>query len=199
MCIRDRYKSDERFGEVELLNEMGHSIKDYSSLVKRLSVRARIPGDSRLTEIEDQFMKIIALGDSNPKSADAKMEAFLNVHSKAGGLSERDLDCVKAAQGFRIKIVGAEDRQVESQIRSINSSIKQAEELSPKEAKELYASLIKLYADDNWGQRDTERIEVLKKIKDLYESAVKLESEANAKLEETVELEETPESSVTDQ
>ena len=193
------YKSDERFGEVELLNEMGHSIKDYSSLVKRLSVRARIPGDSRLTEIEDQFMKIIALGDSNPKSADAKMEAFLNVHSKAGGLSERDLDCVKAAQGFRIKIVGAEDRQVESQIRSINSSIKQAEELSPKEAKELYASLIKLYADDNWGQRDTERIEVLKKIKDLYESAVKLESEANAELEETVELEETPESSVTDQ
>lgn len=181
------YKSDERFAEVELLNEVGHSIADYSSLVKRLSVRARIPGDSRLTEIEDQFMKIIELGNSDPKKADAKMEAFINVHSKLGGLSTRDLECVKAAEGFRIKIVGAEDRQVETHVRSINSSVIKAENLSPQEAKKLYASLIKLYIDDDWGQRNTERIELLKKIKDLYDSAVKLESEAPPESEETSE------------
>ena len=182
------YKSDERFGEVELLNEVGHSIKDYSSLVKRLSVRARIPGDSRLTEIEDQFMKIIALGNTSPKKADAKMEAFINVHSKAGDLSERDLDCVKAAEGFRIKIVGAEDRRVENQFRSINASLKQAEGLAPQEAKEMYASLMKLYVDDNWGQRDAERIDSLNRIKDLYDAAVQVELEEKAKLEETIYL-----------
>jgi len=180
------YKSDERFGEVELLNEVGHSLKHYSSLVKRLSVRARIPGDSRLTEIEDQFMKIIALGNTEPKKADAKMEAFINVHSTANSLSERDMDCVKAAHGFRIKIVGAEDRQIENYLRRINSSINRAKSSEPQEAKELYASLIQLYDDDNWGQRDNERTELLKEVKDLYDSAVELESE------ETPELEETP-------
>ncbi len=188
------YKSDERYGEVELLNEVGRSIKDYSSLVKRLSVRARIPGDSRLTEIEDQFMKIIALGNTSPKKADAKMQAFINVHSNAGNLSQRDIDCVEAAEGFRIKIVGAEDRRVENQFRSINASIKQAEGLTPKEAKEMYASLMKLYIDDNWGERDIERIELLKKIQVLYKSVVKLELEEIVESEEALKSEEVPES-----
>ena len=143
-------------------------------------------------------MKIIALGNTSPKKADAKMEAFINVHSKSGDLSERDLDCVKAAEGFRIKIVGAEDRRVENQFRSINASINQAEALGPQEAKEMYASLMKLYVDDNWGQRDTERIEKLNKIKDHYKAAVELEAEEKAKLEETHEIQESPESLVTE-
>lgn len=193
------YESDDRFGEVELLNEIGHSIKDYGSLVKRLSVRARIPGDSRLTEIEDQFMKIIALGNTSPKKADAKMKAFINVHSIASGLSERDMDCVKAAEGFRIKIVGAEDRRVENQFRSINASIKQAETLGPQEAKEMYASLLKLYVDDNWGQRDAERIESLREIKDLLEAAVELEKEESLKSTEPSETKEAPESPAADE
>jgi len=187
------YKSDERFGEVELLNEVGHSIKRYGSLVKRLSVRARIPGDSRLTEIEDQFMKIVALGSTEPKKADAKMEAFINVHSTASGLSERDSDCVEAAHGFRIKIVGAEERQIENYLRRINSTIEQAKSSAPQEAKELYSSLIKLYVDDNWGERDTERIDLLKEVKDLYDSTVELESEKTPESDETPVTEETPE------
>ncbi len=192
------YKSDERYGEVELLNEVGQSIKDYSSLVKRLSVRARIPGDSRLTEIEDQFMKIVALGESDPTKADAKMEAFINVHSKSGSLSVRDFDCVKAAEGFRIKIVGAEDRQVERHIRGINTSINKAAKSAPQEARELYASLVKLYIDDNWGERDAERIALLKKIKGLYDATEKPEPEEESETEESAELEETGEASETD-
>ena len=188
------YQSDERYGEVELLNEVGQSIKDYSSLVKRLSVRARIPGDSRLTEIEDQFMKIVALGESDPQKADAKMEAFINVHSKSGSLSERDLDCLKAAEGFRIKIVGAKDREIENYVRGINASIDKAEKIAPQEARELYASLIKLYVDDNWGQRDAERIGLLKEIKGLYDSLNNPESEK----ETTPNVDETRESAEID-
>ena len=153
------------------MHEVGHSINDYSSLVKRLSVRARIPGDSRLTEIEDQFMKIIALGTTNPISADAKMEAFINVHSKVRNLTERDRDCLKAADGFRIKIVGAEARQVQIHARSINSVISEAEGLPPEKAAELYESLVQLYVDDDWGERDDHRIELLTKVQELYKTA----------------------------
>ncbi len=167
------YGDDDRFGEVELLNEVGLSIKGYTSLVKRLSVRARIPGDSRLTEIESQFLKIVALGETNPKSADAKMEAFINVHAKSKSLSDRDQDCVNAAEGFRIKIVGAEDRQVAGHIKSINKSIAQANSLPPEESAQLYSALIQLYADDNWGQRDADRIKLLGKVRDLYREAQK--------------------------
>jgi len=193
------YKSDERFGEVELLNEVGRSIKDYVSLVKRLSVRARIPGDSRLTDIEDQFMKIVALGDTAPKEADAKMEAFIDVHSRSGSLSQRDLDCVLAAKGFRIKIVGAEDRQVGNHIRSINATIKKADVIASQDARELYASLIKLYVDDNWGQRDAERVELLKQIKDLYDSAENPEPKEQPSSEQAQALEVEQESAATDQ
>ena len=57
----------------------------------------------------------------------------------------------------------------------------------------MYSSLIKLYVDDNWGERDNERIDLLKEVKDLYDSTVELESEKTPESDETPVTEETPE------
>ena len=176
----ERFKEDDRLGEVELLNRVGRSVKNYTSLVKRLTVRARIPGDSRLTEIEDQFLKIVSLGESNPQLADAKMVAFINVYSKREDLSQRDLDCVKAAEGFRIMIVGAEERQIKSHIRNIESIFQQAEQTTVEDAIGLYQGVIRLYGDDNWGDLEPDRKRLMKKAaQKMIEARKLLEAEAD--------------------
>ena len=176
----ERFKEDDRLGEVELLNRVGRSVKNYTSLVKRLTVRARIPGDSRLTEIEDQFLKIVTLGESNPQLADAKMVAFMNVYSKREDLPQRDRDCVEAAEGFRIMIAGAEERQIKSTIRNIDAIFLQAEQTTIEDAIDLYQGIIRLYSDDHWGEMESDRKRLMiKAAQKTIEAQKLLEAEAD--------------------
>ena len=193
----ERFKEDDRLGEVELLNRVGRSVKNYTSLVKRLTVRARIPGDSRLTDIEDQFLKIVNLGEKNPQLADAKMIAFINVYSQREDLSQRDLDCVDAAEGFRIMIVGAEERQIKSHIRNIESIFQQAEQTTVEDAIGLYQGIIRLYSDENWGELEADRKKLMiKAAREIVEAKKLLEAEADGANSE-IEAEEVDEASET--
>lgn len=166
------YPEDERFEEVKAINEVGKSIDFYHDLVNKLSVRARIPGESRMTEIEDQFHDIVRLADDDMEAADAKMAAFIIVHGGNDDLDQRDKDCVQAAKGFRLKHTASDSAENENRIQHIHAVLRRAEQIkSSTEAKKLYRSLIRLHEDENWGDQETLRADLLsriaQKIKDL--------------------------------
>ena len=159
------YPDDERFDEVVEINRVGKSIDFYHDLVNKLSVRARIPGTSRLTEIEDQFHDIIRLADDDMKAADAKMRAFIIVHDGNESLAPRDLDCVKAAKGFRLKMATIDPVRIDQRVENVRAALQRAEEMeSDADARKVYLSLIHLHEDKNWGDQEPMRLELMATI-----------------------------------
>ena len=147
------YPDDERFDEVVEINRVGNSIDFYHDLVNKLSVRARIPGESRLTEIEDQFHDIVRLADDDMKAADAKMAAFIIVHDGNELLAQRDEDCVRAAKGFRLKMMANDPVRIEQRVKKIHAAVRRAEEMeSVEDARKVYLSLIHLHEDEKLGR-----------------------------------------------
>lgn len=160
------YPDDDRFKEVLKLNEVGRAIDFYHDLVNKLAVRSRIPGESRMTEIEDQFYAIVRLADDDMKAADAKMAAFIIVHGGNDELDPRDQDCVIAAKGFRLENQSISTEQVTQRIENIQATLKRAKEMeSSLDAMKLYQSLIQLHKDENWGGKDSIRVDLLTGIR----------------------------------
>jgi|GEM_PF-1335137 len=165
------YPDDERFEEVKNMNVVGRSVDFYHDLVNRLSVQARIPGETRMTEIEDQFHDIIRLADDDMKAADAKMAAFIIVHEGNEDLEQRDRDCVWAAKGFRLKQKSNDPQRIEQRVKNIHAIVQRAERMeSSEDAVRLYQSLISLHGDENWGPRESLRIDLLAEIKSLIDA-----------------------------
>ncbi len=172
------YPDDERFKEVVAIDRVGNSIDFYHDLVNKLSVRARIPGESRMTEIEDQFHDIVRLADDDMKAADAKMAAFIIVHGGNENLDPRDKDCVLAAQGFRLKQSTSDDTGIEQRVANINAAVERAQQMAhPLEAMKLYRSLIRLHETENWGGQESLRVELLSNIRQ-HVNAIEVEQKA---------------------
>ena len=160
------YPQDDRFEEVLVMNEVGKSIDFYHDLVNKLSVRARIPGESRMTEIEDQFHDIIRLADDDLKAANAKMAAFIVVHANDDDLAPRDRDCVMAAKGFRLKHKTNNASQIKNRVNNIHAALQRASNLNDDfDAIKIYRSLLQLHQNDYWGDQDSVRMELMQQIK----------------------------------
>ena len=171
------YPDDERFEEVESISKVGQSVDFYHDLVNKLSVRARIPGESRMTEIEDQFHDIVRLADDDMKAADAKMAAFIIVHDGNEDLEQRDKDCVLAAKGFRLKQNSNDPQRMKQRVKNIHATVKRAEGMkNDADAISLYRSLISLHGDENWGSQEALREDLLADI-ELRIKALETEGE----------------------
>jgi len=170
------YPDDVRSEEVESINQVGKSVDFYHDLVNKLSVRARIPGESRMTEIEDQFHDIVRLADDDMKAADAKMAAFIIVHDGNEDLEQRDKDCVVAAKGFRLKQNANDPQRMEQRIKNLHATVHRAEEMkSSVDAVNLYRSLISLHEDENWGDQESLRLDLLADIKQRIKATEAIE------------------------
>ena len=160
------YPDDERFDEIENMNAVGKSIDFYHDLVNKLSVRARIPGESRMTEIEDQFYDIVRLADDDRNAADAKMAAFIIVHEDNENLEQRDKDCVAAAKGFRLKQKSNAPQRIQQRVKNFHATVRRAEKMKRiDDAVRLYRSLVSLHGDENWGGQESLRADLLADIK----------------------------------
>ncbi len=169
------YPDDERFDDVKNMNEVGKSVDFYHDLVNKLSVRARIPGESRMTEIEDQFYDIVRLADDDMKAANAKMAAFIIVHDGNDDLEQRDKACVAAAKGFRLKQNSNDPQRIQQRVKNFYATVQRAERLESIDgAIKLYQSLVSLHGDENWGDQEALRKDLLADIEHrikLLESA----------------------------
>ncbi len=146
------YPEDERTPEVEQLQQIGRAIQHYQRLTNTLSVRANLPGASRLTEMERQFLEIIELTEENNELASAKMAAFVTVHENDSDLSPRDRDCLEAARGYRVKIDNDARAQVLWNLQKVRSAFDLAAAVQePARAVPMYQSILELYGDLDWG------------------------------------------------
>ena len=148
----EHYPTDKRNHEVKELQQIAQAIQHYQRLTNTLSVRANLPGENRLTEMERQFLEIIELTDEDKELASAKMAAFVTVHENDSELSTRDQQCLEAAQGYRIKIDNDARAQVLWNLQKIRAAMDLAAAVSdPAESAPMYESILKLYGDVDWG------------------------------------------------
>lgn len=148
------YPDEARAGKVEELKKVGEAVSLYNSLCNTLIVRSGIKGENRLSEIEQQFLEIVELAESDPAKADAKMEAFITVHS-ASDLNPGDQKCVDAAIGYQVKIENDARTKVLHDLTQIKVAMKEAaKRTDPEGAIPVYESIIELYGDIDWGVID---------------------------------------------
>jgi len=192
------YPNEERAPIVANMKKVGESINLYNSLCNTLSVRRNLPGDTRLTEIEKQFLGIVDVAETNPDAAMKKMAAFVNVH-QGTNLSPRDQKCVDAAQGYAIKIRNDARAKILLNLKQIRLAMKRASQMTDTDdGIELYQSILKLYGGIQWGNspEGMEGQDLVRKAKGMLETfkAAKLkadEEEARQKaIDEKAESEE---------
>lgn len=151
------YPDDSRADQVQTLYQIGSAIQFFNRLTNKLSIRSNVPGESRLTEIEKQFLEIAELAADDPKMAEAKMVALVTVHAGTD-LSERDQQCLTAAKHFRTKI--RSDARVAAiwRLQKIKSAMDAARlEPDPELARQKYQSIVELFADENWGTSEEDQ------------------------------------------
>lgn len=148
----EHYPDEPRAGVVQELQQIGEAVRLYNSLCNTLTVKRNYPGESRLSEIEKQFLDIVDIAEDRPEEASDKMKAFVLVHRNTDGLSERDQKCIDAAESYQIKIKNDARVSVLFDLKQIRSAMRNAEKTTdPQEAIPVYRSILKLYENTNWG------------------------------------------------
>ena len=138
------YPDAENIETVQRVYEFGKATKYYSQLSNRLMAKENMLGETELTPIERQFLDIAELAKSNFEAANIRMDAFITVHDPESDLSERDRDCVDAANSFRLKIREDARRQAKTNLNSISRALERAKAGQGVPA-ETYRSIIELY------------------------------------------------------
>ncbi len=142
------YPDDERAEQVLELGRVGDAIKLYKSRRNVLTAK----GSSRLSDIEQRFLRIVESADKNPIKANKEMDVFVNF---LGGveLEPRDQSCFEAAVAYRIKIKHdalSELRGNLNRIRSVLDTALQTTDID--EQIRLYKSIISYSKDIDWGR-----------------------------------------------
>ncbi len=147
----ENYPNESRAQRVRELKEVGEAVSLYNSLCNTLTVRSGIKGENRLSEIEQQFLSIVELAEANPAQADAKMAAFVTVHT-ASNLNPGDQKCVDAAVGYQVKIKNDARTKVLHDLTQIKAAMNEAaKRTDPAGAIPIFESIIELYGDTDWG------------------------------------------------
>lgn len=186
------YPDDERVEQVEVMKQVGESIQLFNSLSNTLSVRRNLPGDTRLTDVEKQFMQIVDIADSEPEKASIKMAAFVTLY-KGAELSPRDQKCVDAAQGYRIKIDHDARMSVLANLNKVRAAMNRAQKTTtPDEAIQIYKSVLELYGNLHWGssaesrqgrdlvQKAREMLELMKTAKQKADQDARTQEPSNS-------------------
>ena len=184
----ETYPDDERASTVRRIFEFGKATQYYTQLSNRLSVRANIIGENRLSDIERQFLEIADLAKSDYEEGHMKMKAFVTVHDSVSNLSETDRECLDAAKKFTTKIREDAMKHAKTNLRSIRSALGKAASSNSRRAGEIYDSIIELYGPMTEGRSNPE-------VKELVESAKSLLEQLEAGEQEWPLTENPPENS----
>ena len=185
------YSGDDRAEQVKELQRIGRGIELYNTLSSTLFVRGNLPGESRLTEVEAQFLKIVKFAETNPLDASSKMAAFVTVHD-GSDLSLRDQKCVDAAKGYRVKILNDARLKALANLKQIRSAMtRAAQTTSTDDAIDIYRSIIELYGNVKWSAIDEagEGRELVQKARDMLDATEKAKEKTNQDVteDETIE------------
>ncbi|MEM7782401.1 MAG: serine/threonine-protein kinase [Planctomycetota bacterium] len=188
---------------VSELKKIADAIQLYNTLSRKLKFRQGVPGEKRLSSIQQEFLELLILAEEDPVEADRKMGAFITVHGVSPDLTIADQECVDAAKSYRRKIKYDADNRIQFRVKQIRSAMDQANQITdPDGAIPIYESIVKLYGDTDWGvgaDADAGRALVVKARNVLISMRkAKIDAEQKAKLDavrdkEEKEADETPE------
>ena len=144
----ERFPDDERFTEIERLDEVASAITYF----KTKSLAFASGGESRLTTMEQEFVKTINLAKEDSVSGYSRLRAFLTVHTAQSDDTESAKSCLAAARGYMTKLHIDADNAVAWHEESIKNAFERAEEASHGEKVRIFESIIELYRDARWAE-----------------------------------------------
>ncbi len=143
----NHYGDDERAPQVQLLGDIAKAV----AIKNRLLVISGTTGN--LSEIQQKFVDIANLMDSEPEQAQTQMSALANVYEGNSSLSESDRECIFAAKHMALRIDVDAKNKIRQQIKNVRESLERASGLTedPGKSAEIYRSIIKLHENDEWA------------------------------------------------
>ncbi|MEZ6095401.1 MAG: serine/threonine-protein kinase [Pirellulaceae bacterium] len=142
------YPEDERAGKVkELL-----ALADAHARYKLMALRQNVPGESKLSPVEQAFVAAVSEVNSDAAAGIEKLRAFVNLNEGNLELNEEERITVQAAIAILKSVEPkVEDAAYESR-QQIIQNLDRARNAEPEAARELYESIIKMYGDLPYAQ-----------------------------------------------
>ncbi len=141
------YPNDPRAAKVRELNEIAEAMQLYT----RLSVRLRLPGENRLTQIERDFVENVELAELDPALNLEKLEAFVDLHNAGDETPDEKMQIVSAARCYLAKIRNDADSKIATGRNDVEQAFERARQ-NPDQALEIYRSVILLYEGIDWAE-----------------------------------------------
>ncbi len=154
--IRDELKlflkhhpDDPRGEEVQQLQNVADAI----ALYNRLSIRANMVSiKPRLSEIENQYVKIISGLNESPSHTHTQLKAFLTLYGEMEDVSESDAECIVAAQSYIDKIAKDARSEIDFHRERILRRLEDIANQPSSSKEEIYQSIIELYDGIDWAK-----------------------------------------------
>ncbi len=131
-----------------------NDLADYAGALKfrnTLQLQQRSPR-AELTEIEEQFLEITEMKETEAPAAIERMESYLKFHADNESLSNSDARVIQNAWIFRARIRAEADRQVSKGLENIQVGMQRAEKSSSTVDKlDRYRFIVEMYGDDKWA------------------------------------------------
>lgn len=148
----NRFPEHERIAWVQSQRDIGKG----NQVFNRLKAIGKTTGG--LSQIEQRFLRIVELKESDAPTAFDQLSALVALHDGDDTLEERAAESVEAAKAYlpAFEVAANETKKITRE--KINNAFLRAESAaSEKDAVKIYGSIVKLYADVPWVKDLTER------------------------------------------
>ncbi len=136
------YPEDERVAKVQELVQLA----DARALHNLLSVRSRLPGNSRLSAIETKFVDVVDAVDVDVAAGLEKLQSFVTLYENDEDISGDEIKAVIAAKEILADAKPKVDQQIQSVREKIKKAMRQAEN-DPAQSFKIYRSIIEIYGN----------------------------------------------------
>jgi eukaryotic-like serine/threonine-protein kinase len=134
------YPDDERAAQVGELQKVANVMAYH----KRLVAKNRLPGQNRLTNIEQKFLSVMDEVQKDAAVGYPQLESFVTLYDAGDQTPAANLDVVAAAKMMLRKVKDDLEKETNINRRQINDALQRASD-QPEQAAEIYRSIIQMY------------------------------------------------------
>ncbi|MEQ1903568.1 MAG: serine/threonine-protein kinase [Pirellulaceae bacterium] len=140
------YPDDERIPQVRELEKVAKVMAFHNTLV----VRARLPGESRLSTFEQKFVSVMDVVRENAAIGYPQLEAFVTLYDAGEKTPAESVEVVSAAKTMLQKVREDAKKEVNWSRKQITEALDRAA-TEPEKAAEIYRSIIKMYENQEFA------------------------------------------------
>lgn len=144
----ERFPEDDRVTEIQRLEKVAGAITYFNTK----SMAFASGGDSRLSTMEQEFVKTINLAKDDSVGGYSRLRAFITVHESNADDSKASQACLAAAKGYMTKLHIDADNAVAWHEDSIKNAFERAEQASYGGKVKIFKAIIELYGDARWAE-----------------------------------------------